>query len=90
MARRKVYIVKSGTFNNTTNEFCLSNRYHTSKKGAMHEAMQSLNINEAEDIIHFNFDPMVWEKLLYQCDYIGEGGKYKARLIVEWEWMEQY
>jgi hypothetical protein len=90
MARRKVYIVKSGSLHKTTLEYWLTPSYHSSKKGAMHSANQTLEINRAKEVQKEVFPVDIWEKTLFSADYVGEEGKYKGRIIVEWAYMNEY
>lgn len=90
MARRKVYIVKSGTLHPTTREYWLTPTYFTSKKVALAEADQILDINKAEDIHSWDRMVEIDPNMIMNVDYVGEGGKYKARLIVEWAWLNSY
>jgi|VirMetMinimDraft_7_1064189.scaffolds.fasta_scaffold17497_7 hypothetical protein len=90
MARKKVYIVKSGSLHKTTQQFWLTPTYFSSKKVALLEAKQVLDINRAKEILehdeYIKHDPNV----ISMTDYVGEEGKYKARVIVEWAWLNQY
>lgn len=90
MARKKVYIVESGCLNKSTNSFWLTPTYFTSKKVAMTEAEQILKINQAEDIVEHDSWVKVDPNVLRMTDYMGESGKYKARVQVKWAWLNQY
>jgi hypothetical protein len=87
MARRKIYIVKSGSLHKTENRFWLTPSYHTSREGALHCAKQILDINRATDIVEH---PTTGEHDLRMVDYNGEEEKYKGRVIVEWAWLNSY
>ena len=90
MSRRKVYIVKSGSLHPTTQEYWLTPTYYTSKKVALLEKDQILEINRAKEISEW--DEMIKHDphLISMTDYVGEDGKYKARVVVEWAWLNSY
>ena len=76
-----VYIVKSGSLHPTKQEYWLSNSYFTSLKVANLEHDQILKINKAEGIEdEFVFDTIGEIK---RTKYVGEGGKYKALIVIE-------
>jgi len=89
MARRKIYIVKSGSLHRTENKYWLTPSYHSSKEGALHCAKQILDINRATDIVEYR-DTSLGEHELRWVDYNGEEGKYKGRVIVEWAYINNY
>jgi hypothetical protein len=90
MARKKVYIVKSGTLNKSTNQYWFTPSYWSSKKRAMQEFESILKINRAKDA-HENEE---WVKVddhcLREVTYTGEEGKYRGRIIVEWSWLDPH
>lgn len=88
MARRKIYIVKSGSLHPTTRTYWLSPSYYSSKEGALYCANQILDINRATDIVEFKDG--LGEHELRWVDYNGEEGKYKGRVIVEWAYINSY
>jgi len=87
MARKKVYIVKSGSLHKTERRYWLTPSYFTSKKGALARAKNILEVNRATNIVehktHGEFE-------LRWVDYVGEEGKYDGRIIVEWAYLETY
>jgi len=87
MASKKVYIVKSGTLHKTINEYWLTPSYHTSKKGALASAQQTLEINRATDIVE---SPVYGYHDIKHVDYVGEEGKYKGRILIEWAYLNSY
>jgi hypothetical protein len=78
---RYVYVLKSGTLHPTTKTYWLTPRYYSSRKLAEREFKQVLEVNQAESIEDTVFN--VCDDTLKSVDYIGEQGKYKARLILE-------
>lgn len=90
MARKKVYIVKSGSLHPTTREYWLTPSYHTSKKGALESARQTLECNRAKELVEWHKMVENDDHMLRHTDYIGEEGKYKGRLIVEWAYLNDY
>lgn len=90
MSRKKVYIVETGTLNRLTNQYWLTPIYFSSKKAALAEAKQILEINKAEDIKSWDRMVEIDPNMIESKDYIGENGKYKARLVVKWAWLNQY
>ena len=87
MSRRKVYIVKSGTLHKTEQRYWLSPTYHTSKKGALAYAELILKVNQATNILERETHG---DKELRWVDYNGEEGKYLARILVEWDYINSY
>ncbi len=89
MARRKIYIVKSGSLHRTENKYWLTPSYYSSKEGALHCAKQILDINRATDIVEKSLQ-LQSEHEIRWVDYNGEEGKYKGRIIVEWAYLNSY
>lgn len=87
MTRKKIYIVKSGSLHPTLNTYWLTPSYYTSKAGALHCANQILKVNRAKEI---RDEKTLSEHELKWVDYIGEEGKYKGRVIVEWAYINSY
>ena len=90
MARRKIYIVESGSLHKTLNQYWLTPSYHTSKKGALASAKNTLEVNRAKDLVEWDESVEVDDKLLQMTDYNGEEGKYKGRIIVKWDYLNEY
>lgn len=84
MARRKVYVVKSGSLHPTKGEYWFTRYYFSSKKSALKETKQILEINRAKDIVRDDRTIEVSPEMLEFVDYVGEEGRYKGRIIVEW------
>lgn len=88
MSRKKIYIVRSGSLNTAAKEYWFSNSYHTSKRRALKCKEMILEINRAKDI---NPDGGVkLDNTISIVDYVGEEGKYKARIIIEWAYLDNY
>jgi hypothetical protein len=80
MAKKYVYVVKSGTLSGTQYYFSMA-RYFTSKVGAKREIKNILHCNRAKDITN----EAIWETIneIQKIKYVGEEGKYKAMVIME-------
>jgi hypothetical protein len=80
---RNVYVLESGVLNNATQSFTLSNTYFSSKKKALKYAHRILLENLAEQVVDsFEGFPNLQDGYLLAKDYVGEFGKYKARVVI--------
>jgi len=79
-----IYVVQSGCFSKTSDSFLLTPSYFTSKSKAIKEVNEMLRINQAENCKDsFEDYPNLMKGYILATDYVGEGGKYKARVLIE-------
>jgi len=82
-----IYKIESGALNNFTNQYYLSDSFFSSLAKANKEIEQILKINQAV-ITHDAYENAKKAFVPYgglglrNIDYIGEGGNYKARIIL--------
>jgi galactose-1-phosphate uridylyltransferase len=80
---RYVYVVKSGAYNSYADGYQFGTSYCSSVKMSEHEVKQILAINRASEIKEDTDWIARDNNVLRFVDYVGEEGRYKARIIVE-------
>lgn len=86
---RYVYVVKSGAYNSYADGYQFGTSYCSSVKMAEYELNQILDINRASEIEEDKWMAKDNDVLRF-VDYVGEEGKYKARIIIEKRELKQY
>lgn len=82
--RKHIYRVRSGGYSEVAKSFQLSDTYFSSKVRAVKEYNSILEVNRAtEKVDSFDGYPNLQNGYIKATDYIGEKGKYRARVLVE-------
>jgi len=80
---RYVYVVKSGAYNSYADGYQFGTSYCSSLKMAEYELNQILDINRGSEIEEDTEWVARDNNVMRFVDYVGEEGRYKARIIIE-------